>query len=720
MSPKFFAAVGALAVFMVLSACGGGGGNSASNSPPTPQPGSLQFAGAVSVDEQAGTVQLSITRTAGSDGAVSVTVASSDGTATAGQDYTALNTTVNFAAGDTAAKNVTLTIAEDAQGEADETFVVSLTAPTGGAQLGAVSTAIVTIRDNEPAPAAPTVAVSAALKELTFTWASVPGATSYRLLQNADGASGFTQVGADYPGDAVTASVEVSVHQQDWVNGLYRIEACSARGCTGSNSVGVLDAMLQAIGYFKASNTNLFLGFGFSVALSGDGATLAVGAILEASDATGINGDQNNNGAGNSGAVYVFARDGMRWAQQAYVKASNTNEIDLFGSTVALSADGSTLAVGAPAEDSAATGVNGNQASNAADTAGAVYVFTRAGTQWSQQAYVKASNTAASDRFGQAISLSGDGDTLAVGAADEDSAAIGINGNEASNAAGSSGAVYVFKREAAQWAQQAYVKASNTESDDSFGASVALNGDGNTLAVGALGEESQATGVGGNEADNAAPLSGAVYVFTRAGAQWSQQAYVKASNTDSDDKFGSVLALSADGHTLAVSAVSEQSSAVGVDADQSNNDLFEAGAVYVFTLTGAQWSQQAYVKASNTGAEDHFGAALGLSADGNTLAVGAPLEDSDAAGVGNDQQNDNFGNAGAVYVFTRAGTQWSQRTYVKAATTTVEDGFGAALGLSADGSTLAVGAQFDDGGATGVGTDQDNKDVEDSGAVYVF
>ena len=102
------------------------------------------------------------------------------------------------------------------------------------------------------------------------------------------------------------------------------------------------------------------------------------------------------------------------------------------------------LAVGARREGSAATGINGDQASNAVSDSGAVYVFTRSGSTWSQQAYVKASNTDASDWFGFAVALSADGNTLAVGAYREDSAATGINGDQASNAASNSGAVYVY------------------------------------------------------------------------------------------------------------------------------------------------------------------------------------------------------------------------------------------------------------------------------------
>lgn len=133
---------------------------------------------------------------------------------------------------------------------------------------------------------------------------------------------------------------------------------------------------------------------------------------------------------------------------------------------------------------------------------------------------MKASNTDANDSFG---SLALSGDTLAVGAANEDSNATGVNGNQADNTTGNSGAVYVFVRTGTTWSQQAYLKASNTDAGDNFGFSVALSGD--TLVVGAPREASSATGVNGNQADNTAAASGAAYVFTRTGTTWTQQAY---------------------------------------------------------------------------------------------------------------------------------------------------------------------------------------------------
>jgi uncharacterized repeat protein (TIGR01451 family) len=164
-----------------------------------------------------------------------------------------------------------------------------------------------------------------------------------------------------------------------------------------------------------------------------------VGAPYEDSNATGINGNQSDNTAGDSGAAYVFTRSGGLWSQQAYLKASNTGATDFFGQSVAVSGD--TAVVGAPQEDSNATGVNGSQNDNS-NSSGAAYVFTRSGGVWSQQAYLKASNAGAGDFFGTSLAMSGD--TIVVSAPQEQSSSTGVNGNQGDNSLSASGAAYVF------------------------------------------------------------------------------------------------------------------------------------------------------------------------------------------------------------------------------------------------------------------------------------
>src|SRR5262249_37009312 len=158
--------------------------------------------------------------------------------------------------------------------------------------------------------------------------------------------------------------------------------------------------------------------------------------------------------------------------------------------------------------------------------------FKRTGSNWAQQAYLKAANAEAGDGFGNAVAISGD--TIAVGATAEDSNQTTItNGTTASsdNSASSAGAVYVYKRTGSSWAQEAYLKASNAEASDSFGYSVAIDGD--TIVASAAGEDSNQTTITNGSsasANNSASASGAAYVYKRTGATWVQEAYLKAAN----------------------------------------------------------------------------------------------------------------------------------------------------------------------------------------------
>ena len=287
------------------------------------------------------------------------------------------------------------------------------------------------------------------IKNFRISWQPSAGADFYRVLENPDGLSGFSQISEDIASSMQSFDHRVALYNR--VNARYMVQACNASGCVDSDPLFVTGTLESAIGYFKASNTGRDDAFGASVALSADGTTLAVGANHESSVATGINGDQTDNSASDSGAVYVFVRSNGQWQQEAYVKASNTDTRDFFGSSISLSADGNTLAVGATGEDSVATGINGDQTDNSGVITGAVYVFFRSDGQWQQRAYIKASNTdreidASSLRqpFGGSVSMSADGNVLAIGAGRESSAATGINGDQTVNLIRDTGAVYLY------------------------------------------------------------------------------------------------------------------------------------------------------------------------------------------------------------------------------------------------------------------------------------
>ncbi len=415
--------------------------------------------------------------------------------------------------------------------------------------------------------------------------------------------------------------------------------------------------------YVKASNPGLADNFGFVTMLSADGNTMAVSSHFEAGGDSGVEADQNDDSIPQAGAVYVFTRNAGTWTQQAYLKPSNMGEPgqgaefsdgDQFGAALAMSDDGNTLAVSAITEDSGSPGIDGDQSDNSERSAGAVYLFRRAGGAWTQEAYIKASNPGGGDYFGYSLGLSAAGNRLAAGSYDEDGSLAGTNEQQDDDVFGT-GAVYVFDHDGDAWNQTAYLKASNSERGDSLGVALAISDDGNTLVVTALDEDGVTTGVNNIPGpDQEINLStGAVYVYVHRNGRWAQQAYIKASNTDRDDSFGARLALSGDGNTLAASAQLEDGAARGIDGNQDDNTAAEAGAVYLFTRTNDAWSQQAYVKASNTDAFDEFGSSLSLTRDGSLMAVGAQFEDSANQGSDAGQDENSAFDSGAVYLFAR-------------------------------------------------------------------
>ncbi len=314
--------------------------------------------------------------------------------------------------------------------------------------------------------------------------------------------------------------------------------------------------------------------------------------------------------------------------RETYVKASNTDAFDGFGSSVAIS--GTTAVAGALFESSSATGVNGSQADNSADVAGAAYVFVRGASTWTQQAYLKASNTDSFDGFGRVVAISGD--TIAVGARGESSSATGVNGNQADNSAVSSGAVYIFVRSGSIWTQQAYIKASDTVAGQRFGSAVSL--DGEVLAVGA---------------NSLSGAPGAVYVFRRNGTTWAQEARLQPLDVAAQGAGG--LQARDFGNTLSISG-----DFIAVPAPTHTNALQSDGVVYVFRRNTGVWAQEAMLNANPSPVR---GMSDKVSISGSTLAVGSTYYQT-----GNGVSTPITTTYGA-YLFTRSGTGWTQQGHIQ-------------------------------------------------------
>lgn len=318
--------------------------------------------------------------------------------------------------------------------------------------------------------------------------------------------------------------------------------------------------------------------FGESIAISGDGNTLAVGDPANHSNKTG-----------DKDVVYIFRyhQSNDEWIEEDFFQSNdnlnigggtgiNDDTSDGYGQSVSLSWDGNVLAVGAIYEDSATTEVAGGRVGSMSNS-GAVYVYRYSNGSWDNinETYIKASNTASNEFFGHAVSLSGNGNTLAVSALFEGSDAVGINSSDQhsrSSLLRGSGAVYLYEYDGNDWMFTDHIKAKVPEALDQFGMSVSLSYAGDILAVGAMGEDSDAIGINGNSNLNTSAKadSGAAYLFKNNGREWSQVAYLKAPITLDDSRFGYSLSLSDDGSTIAIGA------------PYKDNTHTNSGAVFIY------------------------------------------------------------------------------------------------------------------------------------------
>ena len=349
--------------------------------------------------------------------------------------------------------------------------------------------------------------------------------------------------------------------------------------------------------------------FGTGVSISGD--TAVAGAPDE--------GDTEEDGGG-MGAAYVFTRGDGKWTERATLVAPVRTDGDKFGFSVAIDRD--TIVVGAPNAD------------ERVPRPGAAYVFVRRGATWVHQATLTPPARNADDAFGFRVAISGD------------TALIGADGGNVRPSP--AGAAYVFTRTGEVWTEQAQLTASDGPAASGFGFAVAVSDD--TAVVSAIADVG-AVGL----------AQGAVYVFTRTGAAWAEQAKLVASDGSPGDAFGASVGIFRD--TVVVGAQQDE---VGLNPLQ--------GSAYVFVRSGKSWAQQAKLTApaSDGGARELFGRSV--ATNGDVVAVGAHFDEP---------------GGGAVYVFNRSANTWGKPTRLTATGASLH---GLTIGLS--GNSLIAGANF--------------------------
>jgi hypothetical protein len=393
----------------------------------------------------------------------------------------------------------------------------------------------------------------------------------------------------------------------------------------------------------QASDKKMFDQFGSSISISNDGNTAIVGAASEST------------GGERVGAIYIFNRSERGvWSETRKLQARDWAEMDEYGWSVAISGDGRTAIVGAHREH-----YDFSQS-------GAAYILSLyTDGIWYEELKIGASDRGASYRFGTSVAISDDGNTVIVGAP---WARVGSD---------QAGMAYIFTRSGyGVWPQTHKLKASDSSDLDRFGYSVAITGDGNTVAIGA-NAKGDSNSVGG------------AYIFTRSEeGEYVEQGNLQASDKQIYDYFGGSISISNDGNTVIVGAYYKS---LDFNADPI---VFGAGAAYVFTRSEqGVWSEQQKIQSSDLADRDRFGTSVSLSNDGRTAIVGAQGNNSDA---------------GAAYIFTRSG----QGEYVEQQKLQASDTgylvFGSSGSISGDGETAIFGAP----GETSMGTL--------TGAAYVF
>ena len=350
----------------------------------------------------------------------------------------------------------------------------------------------------------------------------------------------------------------------------------------------------------------------------------------------------------NSGSAYIFTRGETGWTQEAKITAADAEADDRFGFTVGINAAGNRVVIGAYFDD------------DTENNSGSAYIFTRGETGWTEEAKITAEDADNNDQFGITAAINGPGDRVVIGAYLDD------------DKGSASGSAYIFTRGETGWTQEAKVVASDGMASDAFGFVVAINGPGDRIIVGAYFDDDKGTN------------SGSAYIFTRSGTAWKQEAKMTAEDGVMGDRFGRAVAINTAGDRVVIGAT------------RDDNNETDSGSAYIFDLSETVWTQQAIITAGDAEESAEFGRDVSINAVGDRVVIGAYLD------------NDIEDDSGSVYIFTRGETGWTEEAKITAADGAINDQFGIAVAINADGDRAVIGSHLDD--------DKGNN----SGSAYIY
>ncbi|MHB8233828.1 MAG: IPT/TIG domain-containing protein [Solirubrobacteraceae bacterium] len=376
---------------------------------------------------------------------------------------------------------------------------------------------------------------------------------------------------------------------------------------------------------------------GDKLAAGGAEARFGTSAALSADGSTLLVGAPQANGS--QGAAWIFQRSGAVWVAQGELNspaAVQDPEVEECAEESPEEAGECAFGAGVALSADGNTALVGEPSPTS--TAGSAWIFKRSGpgAPWVREAEpLRAGDGAHEGRFGRSVALSADGELALVGDPS------GVNGR---------GAVWVFTH-GASWTQQSRIVDEGASPSAHLGRSVGLSADGSTVIAGGPGD---------------AKGTGAAWTFTRSGTSWTQRGKLTGAGESLEGHFGRAVALSGDGTTALVGA---------------QGDGADAGAVWTFSRSGSVFAEspEALLRAPAE-SQEHFGASLALSGDGSEALVGAPRFDS---------------GLGIVNVFERSGATWAERPALGGSGAVGKGYSGSAVALSYDGQVAAIGASRD-------------------------